>query len=145
MRMRSVSRRASCAALLGQLRFLDLLQELERFLLARVGLAELGLNRAQLLAQIELALVLLDLDLGLPLHVLHDARARDLALEAGEDELEALADVEALQHFVLVGDAEVHVRRRQVREASRIRHVHLQDRRHLVRDAIDQLGQRLGR
>ena len=76
--MRSVSRRASCADLLGQLRLLDLLEQLDRFLLARIRLAELRLDRAQLLAQIELALVLLDLDLGLALHVFHHARARRL-------------------------------------------------------------------
>ena len=82
MRMRSVSRRASCADLLGQLRLVDLLEQLDRFLLAGIRFAELGLDRAQLLAEIELALVLLDLDLGLPLHVLHHARARNFALEA---------------------------------------------------------------
>ena len=143
--MRSVSRRASCADFLRQLRFVDLLEQLDRFLLARIGLAQLGLDRAQLLAQIELALVLLDLDLGLALHVLHHARARDFALEAREDEAQPLADVEPLQHLVLVGDAEVHVRRREVGEPARIGDVHLQDRRHFVRNAIDQLGERFGR
>ena len=145
MRIRSVSRRASCADLLRQLGFLDLLEQIDRFLLARIGLAQLGLDRAQLLAQIELALVLLDLDLGLPLHVLHHARARDFALEPREDEAQPLADVEPLQHLVLVGDAEVHVRRREVGEAARIGDVHLEDRRHFVRNAIHQLGERLRR
>ena len=129
----------------GQLRVFDLLEEIDRFLLARIGLAQLGLNRAQLLAQIELALVLLDLDLGLPLHVFHHARARDFALEAREDEAQPLADVEPLQHLVLVGDAEVHVRRREVGEPARIGDVHLEDRRHFVGNAIDQLGERLRR
>ena len=119
------------------------MRSLDRFLLAGIGLAELRLDRAQLLAQIELALVLLDLDLGLALHVLHHARARDFALEPREDEAQPLADVEPLQHFVLVGDPEVHVRRREVGEPARVGHVHLEDRRHLVRDAIDELGERL--
>ena len=145
MRRRSVSRRASCADFLGELRLVDLLEQLDRFLLARIGFAELRLDRAQLLAQIELALVLLDLDLGLLLHVLHHARARDFALEAREDEAQPLSDVEALQHLVLVGDAEVHVRRRQVGEPTRIGDVHLEDRRHFVRNAVDQFGERLRR
>jgi hypothetical protein len=89
--------------------------------------------------------VLLDLDLGLLLHVLHDARPPDLALEAAEDEAQPVGHVELLQHLVLVGDAEVHVRRGQVGEAPRVRDVHLEDRRHLVGDAVDERRQRLGR
>ncbi len=141
--MRSVSRRASWPTFSGSFASSIFFEQLDRFLLARIRLAELRLDRAQLLAQVELALVLLDLDLGLALHVLHHARARDFALESREDEAQPLADVEPLQHLVLVGDAEVHVRRREVGEASRIGDVHLEDRRHFVRDAIDQLGERL--
>ena len=88
--------------------------------------------------------MLLDLHFRLALDVLHHARALHLALEAREHEANALADVEALNHLVLVGDAEVHVRGREIREASRIRHVHLQDRRHFIRNAIHQLRERLG-
>jgi hypothetical protein len=130
---------------LGQAGFLELAQRLHRFLLARIRLAQLGLDRAQLLAQVELALVLLDLHLGLALDVLHHARARDLALQPVEDEAQPLPDVEPLQDLVLVRDPEVHVRRREVGEPPRIGDVHLEDRRHLVRDAIDQVGERLGR
>src|SRR6478736_2190899 len=68
---------------LGELRLVDLLEQLNGFLLTRVGLAQLRLDRPQLLAQIELALVLLDLDLGLALHVLHHPRACNLAIEPG--------------------------------------------------------------
>ena len=142
--MRSVSRRASCAIFSGSFAVLDLLENVERFFLARVCFAKLGLDRAQLLAEIELALVLLDLDLGLLLHVLHHARPRDFALEPREDEAQPLSDVEALQHLVLVGDPEVHVRRREVGEPARIGDVHLEDRRNFVRNAIHELGQRLG-
>ena len=56
-----------------------------------------------------------------------------------------LADVEPLQHFVLVGDPEVHVRGREVGEATRVGHVHLQDLRHFIGDAVDEIGERLGR
>ena len=143
MRMRSVSRRASWAIFSGSFASSIFLQNVDRFFLARVGFAQLRLDRAQLLAEIELALVLLDLDLGLLLHVLHHARARDLALETREDEAQPLSDVEALQHFVLVGDPEVHVRRREIGEPARIGDVHLEDRRHFVRNAIDELGERL--
>ena len=143
--MRSVSRFASCTTFSGRFASSIFLQQIDGFLLARIGLAELRLNRAQLLAQIELALVLLDLHLGLALDVLHHARALHFALEAREHEANALADVEALDHLVLVGDAEVHVRGREVGEAPRVRHVHLQDRRNLVRNAIHQLRERLGR
>ena len=128
---------------LGKLCLFDLLEQIDRFLLARIRFAQLGLDRAQLLAEIELALVLLDLDLGLLLHVLHHARARDFALETREDEAKPLPDVEALEHLVLVGDPEIHVRRREVGEPARIGDVHLEDRRHFVRNAIHELGQRL--
>ena len=131
--------------LLGETRFLDLLEQIDGFLLPRIGFAELRLDRAQLLAQIELALVLLDLHLGLALDVLHHAGALHFALEAREHEADALADVEALNHLVLVRYAEVHVGCREVGEPPRVRHVHLEDRRHLIRDAVHQLRQRLGR
>src|SRR6202011_5228827 len=67
---------------LRELRVVDLLEELNGFLLAGIGLAQLRLDGAQMVGEVELALVLLDLDLGLPLHVLHHPSACDLALEA---------------------------------------------------------------
>ena len=130
---------------LREVRLVDLLERVDRFLLAGIGLAELGLDRPQLLAEIELALVLLDLDLGLPLDVLHHPCAGDFALEAREDEAQPLPDIESLQDLVLVGDAEVHVGRRQVGKPARVGHVHLEDCRHLVRDAVDEVGQCLRR
>ena len=97
------------AHLFRQVGLVDLLQRLDRLLLARIDLAELGLDGAKLLAQIELALVLLDLDLGLLLDILHDAGPRDFALEAGQDEAQTLSDIEALEDLVLVRDPEVHI------------------------------------
>ncbi len=88
--------------------------------------------------------MLLDLDLGLALHVLGDARAPDFALDAAKEEFQALSDVEPLENFVLVRNLEVEIRRGEIGEAARIRDIHLEDRRHFVRNAIDQLGQRLG-
>jgi hypothetical protein len=89
--------------------------------------------------------VLLDLDFGLPFHVLHDTRALDLALQPPEHEAKALADVEPLEDLVLVLDPKIHVRRREVGEPPGVDHVHLEDLRNLIRDALHQLRQRLRR
>ena len=88
--------------------------------------------------------MLLDLDLRLALHVLSDARASDFALDAAQQELQALADVEPLKDLVLVRDLEVEICRGQVGESARIRDVHLQDGGHFVRNSVDQLGESLG-
>ena len=90
-----------------------------------------------MLAQIKLALVLLDLDLGLPLHVLGYTRAPDFTLHPPKQELQALADVEALKNLVLVGDLEVQIGGGQIGEAPRIGDVHLEDCRHFVRNPLD--------
>ncbi len=87
--------------------------------------------------------MLLDLDFGLLLHVIHHARAGHFALETGENEADALADVEALQHLLLVGDAQIHIRGGEIRETSRVGDVHLEDLRHLVGNAVHQFGERL--
>ena len=68
--------------LVRKLCFVDATQQIDRFLFVRIGLAQFGLNRPQLLPEIELALMLLDLDFGLLLHVFHHAGAGDFALEA---------------------------------------------------------------
>ncbi len=88
--------------------------------------------------------MLLDLDLRLPLHVLGDARAADFPLDAPQEELESLPDVEALEDLVLVGDLEVEIGRGEIGEPAGIGDVHLEDRRHFIGDAFDQLGQCLG-
>ena len=123
----------------------DLLEEIDRFLLSRIRLAQLRLNRPQLLAKIELALVLLDLHLGLLLHILHDPGAGHFAFQPRENEAHALPHIQPLQDFVLVGNPEVHVGSRQVGKAAGVRHVHLEDLRHFIRNAIHQIGERLGR
>ena len=56
-----------------------------------------------------------------------------------------MSDVEPLQHLLLVGDAQIHVGGREIREASGIGHIHLEDLGHFVRNAIHQLGQRFRR
>ena len=93
-------------------------QQLGAFALARIGLAKLRLDRAQLLLQEELALMLLDLHFGGLLHIVHDAGTRHFALEPSQDEAQAVTDIELLQDVVLVGDLEVQVRRGQISEAA---------------------------
>ena len=63
--------------------------------------------------------------------------------DAAEKEFQALTDVEPLQDLVLVGDLEVEIRRGEIGETARIRDVHLENRGHLVRNSIDELGQGL--
>jgi len=53
--------------------------------------------------------VLLDLDLGLPLHVFGHSRPGHFALEPPEQKFQPLADVEALEDFVAVGDLEIEI------------------------------------
>ena len=55
-----------------------------------------------------------------------------------------MTDIQTLQHLLLVGDAKVHVRGREIGEASGIGHIHLEDLRHFVRNTIHQLSQRFG-
>ncbi len=62
------------ADLLGHLRLVDLLAQFVGLGLLRIGLAQLFLNRAQLLAQIELALILLHLALDVGLDLVTRAR-----------------------------------------------------------------------
>ena len=102
------------------------------------------MDRAQLLTEIELALVLLDLDLRLSLDVFGDTGTAYFALDATEEKLQSLADVEALQDLVFVGDLEVEVGRREIREPAWIRDVHLENRWHFVRNTLDQLGECFG-
>ena len=53
-----------------------------------------------------------------------------------------MPDVETLQHLLLVGDAQIHIRGREIGEASGIGHIHFQDLRHFVGDTVHQFGQR---
>ena len=127
------------------MRVVDAAQQLGAFAFARIGLAKLRLDRAQLLLEEEFALMLLDLHFGGLLHVFHHAGPRDFALEPAEDEAQPITDIELLQHVILVGDLEVQVRRGKVGEAARVGDVHAQDRRDFSRNAIDETGERFRR
>jgi hypothetical protein len=66
---------------LRKLCVVDLLEQFHRFLLPRIRLTQLRLNRPELLPEVELALMLLDLDFRLFFHVLHHASASHFALQ----------------------------------------------------------------
>ena len=123
----------------------DLAQELLRVALRRVALAQLGANRLQLLPEIELAMVLLDLHLRLLPDLLEHRRAGDFLLPSKGDELEPRGDVEPLQHFVALGDAQVAVRRGEIGESRRVRGHAAQQPGHLGGELFVALHERLGR
>ena len=109
---RESSRSAALQRLLGQLGRLDFLAQFVDFGLLLVPLAELVLDRFQLLAEEELALAFVDLrlDLGLDL----GAELDDLEL-AGEDLGEVaqpLGDVDLLEQLLLLLGARSAGRRR---------------------------------
>src|SRR4029079_14478888 len=99
---------------------------------------------SQLLAEIKLALVLLDLDFCLPLYVFDDVCSRDFALESCKQESKSLSDIETLNDLVFIRDLEFHFRVRKIRKPTGIAHIHLEDRRNFIRDPVDQLSERVG-
>ena len=122
--------------LLGQLRLLDLRAVLLRLLDARVALAELGLDRAQLLAQVVLALTARHLVLRLGL---------DLGLDRGDVELAAQQRVHPaqprerirdLEHLLGLGEPQPQIGRDQVGEPPRLADVR-GDREHLGRQVLE--------
>ncbi len=106
--------------MLGQLRLVDLLQQFLRVTFGGVALSEFRPDRLELLPQIKLAMMLLDLDLGLLLDVFEHAGAGHFLFPFHRNELEALSDVEALEDLVLFGDPQVARCRREVGEPARL-------------------------
>ena len=103
--------------LLGDLLLRDLLA-VRRDLLGEVlGLAELLLDRLELLAQEVLALALVDLALGGAGDLLLDRQDAHLAPQDLEDGLEALDGRDRLEDLLGLLDLELEVRGREVREA----------------------------
>ena len=109
--------RGLLARLLGHAGLGDLLLELGDLVAALVHLAELFLNGLHLLIQVVLALALLHLRLDAAADALLDLQHVHLALDGDQDVLEALAHVEDLQHLLLLGELERHVRRDGVGQA----------------------------
>ena len=89
--------------LLGHPRRLDLLAQLGRLALLVVVVAELLLDGLHLLAQVVLALVLLELALHLALDLAADLEHLEVLHQHLVDALEARVDVERLQELLLLG------------------------------------------
>jgi hypothetical protein len=119
----------------GQSRLGDLHAVLVQLLDARVGLAELGLDRAELLAQEVLALVAVDLLLGLGLDLRLDRGHLELAAQDRVHAPQPRQRVERLQHLLRVRQAQAQVRGHQVREAAGLLHVR-RHREHLGRQVL---------
>ncbi len=98
----------------------DLLLELGDLVAALVHLAELFLDRLHLLVEVVLALALLHLRLDAAADALLDLQHVHLAFDGDQDVLEALAHVEDLQHLLLLGQLQRHVRGDGVGQAARL-------------------------
>jgi hypothetical protein len=106
---------------LGQPRLADLLGELLELVAALLALvAELALDRLQLLVQIIFALGLLHLALDAAADLLLDLEHAELALHEGEHHLQPARGIELAEQRLLVGDLDRQVRRDRVGERRRI-------------------------
>ena len=105
------------ARVLGHVRALDALLHLLE-VGALLALAELLLDRLHLLVQVVLALALLHLPLDAAADALLDLQDVDLGLELRQQVLEALLDLEHLEHLLLLLELERQVRRHRVGEAA---------------------------
>ena len=141
------------AGVLGQLRRLDLLAQFVDFGLLLVALAELVLDRFQLLAQEELALAFVDLRLDLRLDLGAELDHLELAGEDLREVAQAVGDVDLLQQLLLLLGRDPQRAGDQVAERRRVVDVgdrHLQLLRQvgdllddLREGALDVAGQRL--
>ena len=113
---RSSSRSAAFLTSSGICGFVDLLAQLVRFGLLRIGLAELFLNRAQLLAQVELALILLHLALDVGLDLVTQLDDFELLGEEHRELAQPLLGVALFEDRLAVGRVEPHRRRDEVRQ-----------------------------
>ena len=108
---------ARLRASLRQLRLADLLGQLGELVAALLALvAELALDRLQLLVEIIFALRLLHLALDAAADLLLDLQHAELALHEGEHHLEPLRRIELDQQRLLVGDLDREVGRDRIGE-----------------------------
>ncbi len=134
------------ADFLGHLRFVDLLAQLVRLGLLRIGLAEFFLDRAQLLAQIELALVLLHLALDVGLDLVAELDDFELLRQEHRQLAHPLLGVALFEDRLPVGGLQAHRRGDEVREEIGIGdvvdfHLHLARR---LRQVAQQLREQPG-
>ena len=111
------------ARLLREILRLDLLAQLGHLGLLLVALAELVLDRLQLLAQEELALALVHLGLDLRLDLRAELDDLELAVQDHEDLAQAHGDVRLLEQALLLLGLEAQRRADEVREGARVVHV----------------------
>ena len=101
-----------------------------------VALAQLALDRLELLAQEHLALALAQLLLDLGLDVFLRVQHADLALHVHQDAAEPLLDAERLEQHLALGRRDVDVPGDQIREPARLVHAG----EHLLDDLVRQPG-----
>ena len=121
----SFSRRASSRSrrllrVLGQLERLEPLAQLVDLRLLGVALAELVLDRLQLLAEEELALALLHLRLDLRLDLRPELQDLELSVQDRRDRAQPLLDVHELEQALLLLRLDAHRRGDEVAERARI-------------------------
>ena len=117
---RESSRSAALRGLLGQLQLLEPLAELVDLGLLVVALAELLLDRLQLLAEEVLALALLHLRLDLGLDLRAELDHLELAAEDARDRVQPLLDVGGVEQRLLLVGLQAHRRGDKVRERTRV-------------------------
>ena len=103
---------------------------------ARIDLAELGLDRAQLFAQVVLALAAAHLLLGLRLDLRLHAGDLELALQQRVHLAQPRERIGDLEHLLRLGEAQLQVRGDQIREPAGLPHVR-RDREHLGRQIAE--------
>ena len=123
----------------GILRLLRLLLERRDLLAQLVALAQLGLDRLQLLAQEELALRAVHLALGLGRDLLLHGEHLELLRHQLVHAAQPLQRIDRLQDLLRALDLEVQVRGREVRQAPGLLHVGRDDD-DLGRDGLAQVG-----
>ena len=114
-----------------------------------IAVAEFGLDRPQLLAEVELLLVLREFRLDLVLDLRAELEELDLPIEDGRQTLHAGAYFEGVQQVLLLLDRDVEVRRDQVGHLAGILDVHhdqlqlvgqVGNHRDELRELVDEVG-----
>ena len=127
----------------GQLRRFHFLAQLLDVAAARVALAQLLLDRAHLLAQVELFLVLRQLGLHLRLDLMSQLDQLELAVEDGRQLLQPRLDIQRAEQVLLLLHRDVEVRGDQIADLARVLDVHHHDLQLVgqVGDHGDELGE----
>ena len=138
---RSSSRSAAFFTSSGIAAAVDLRAQLVGLGLLRIDFAEFFLNRAQLLAQVELALILLHLALDVALDLVSQLDDFQLFGEQQRELAHALGGIALFEQRLTIGGIQTHRRRDEVRQHRRIGdvrnlHLHLARRLRQVREQL---------